>query len=37
VGVKLDDDSIKKLEADLILKQEIKKKKEIEMLKLQMQ
>jgi hypothetical protein len=34
VGIKLDDDSIKKLEADLIMKQEIKKKKELEMLKL---
>ncbi len=33
VGVKLDDDAIKKLEADLIMKQEIKKKKEIELLK----
>ena len=35
VGVKLDDDQIKKLEADLIQKQEIKKKKEIELMKQQ--
>lgn len=34
VGVKLDDEQIKKLEADLIQKQEIKKKKEIELMKL---
>ena len=34
VGIKLDEDSIKKLEADLVTKQEIKKKKEIEMMKL---
>lgn len=33
VGIKLDDDSIRKLEADLVMKQEIKKKKEIEILK----
>lgn len=34
VGIKLDGDSIKKLEADLNMKQEIKKKKEIEIMKL---
>lgn len=34
VGIKLDDDAIKKLEADLVTKQEIKKKKEIEIMKL---
>lgn len=35
VGIKLDDDSIKKLEQDLITKQEIKKKKELEIMKQQ--
>jgi len=35
VGIKLDDDSIKKLEQDLITKQEIKKKKELEIIKQQ--
>jgi len=35
VGVKLDDDAIRKLEADLSAKQELKKRKEIELLKLQ--
>lgn len=34
VGIKLDDEAIKKLEADLVTKQEIKKKKEIEIMKL---
>ena len=35
VGIKIDEDAIKKLEADLIMKQEIKKKKELELMKLQ--
>ena len=35
VGIKLEDEAIKKLEYDLVMKQEIKKKRELELLKQQ--